>query len=56
VVACVCLDENLGFNMLMCVFCAVAIASLWTNDKSKEKEEHPNVTDEKTEKFSYKKS
>ena len=35
VVACICLNENLGFNMLMCVFCLVAIAGLWTNDKEK---------------------
>ena len=35
IVACICLDETLGFNMLMCVFCVVAIVRLWTEDKNR---------------------
>jgi len=33
VLACICLDDTLGFNMLMCIFCVVAIVSLWSEDK-----------------------
>ena len=35
VVACIYLDDTLGFNMLMCVFCVIAIVSLWTEDKGR---------------------
>lgn len=35
VLACICLDDTLGFNMLMCIFCVVAIVSLWSDDKEK---------------------
>jgi len=38
VLACICLDDTLGFNMLMCVFCLMAIVSLWTEDKDKKME------------------
>jgi len=53
VVACICLDDTLGFNMLMCVFCVMAIVSLWTEDKKKKmdsKETEPKESEEKTDK------
>lgn len=55
VVVCICLDETLGFNMLMCVFCVVAIASLWTGDKEKkldgkDNKETQTKPEEKTDK------
>ena len=34
VLYCVVADETLGFNMLMCVLCVVALVSLWTGDNS----------------------
>ena len=33
--ACVVYDETVGFNMLMCVFCVLAIVSLWTKEEDK---------------------
>ena len=57
VLACICLDDTLGFNMLMCIFCVVAIVSLWSEDKDKEKmnnkdnnESQSPDTEEKTDK------
>ena len=54
VAGCICLGENLGFNMLMCVFCLVAIAGLWTNEKEvkldgKDNKETQTKPEEKTE-------
>ena len=45
---CVLFDETLMFNMMMCVFCLVAIISLWsgnnpTEDKDKTSPEAENV-------------
>ena len=53
VVACICSDDTLGFNMLMCVFCLMAIVSLWTEDKEKKmenKETEQKDPKEKTDK------
>ena len=44
--ACVVYDETVGFNMLMCVFCVLAIVSLWT--KEEEQEEKPKPEKEET--------
>jgi len=49
VLACICLDETLGFNMLMCIFCIVAIFSLWSEDKVKKMENTENNKESQTE-------
>ena len=41
VVYCVLADETVGFNMMMCVSCVVAIACVWTQDNNK----HEDNTD-----------
>ena len=37
IVVCVLYDETLMFNMMMCVFCVLALTSLWTSDSDNEK-------------------
>ena len=36
---CVLFDETLMFNMMMCVFCLVAIISLWSGNNTAEAED-----------------
>jgi hypothetical protein len=33
IVGCIAYDETIGFNMVMCVFCVLAIVSLWTKEE-----------------------
>ena len=43
-VVCVVYDESLMFNMMMCVFCVLAITSLWS-DKKADKTASDDVTE-----------
>ena len=48
VAACVVYDETVGFNILMCFFCVLAIVSLWTKEEDKKPLEEEG-TEEKAE-------
>ena len=37
IVVCIVYDETLMFNMMMCVFCVLAITSLWSRDTQTDK-------------------
>ena len=37
IIVCIVYDETIGFNMVMCLFCVLAIVSLWTKDEEEEK-------------------
>ena len=41
---CVLFDETLVFNMMMCVFCIVAIISLWSEKKEKSQDDETATT------------
>ena len=38
VVYCVLADETVGFNMMMCVSCVVAIVCVWSKDNNKQED------------------
>ena len=46
VVYCVLADETVGFNMMMCVSCVVAIACVWTQDNNKQEEDKTDSGDQ----------
>ena len=39
VLYCVVAGDTVGFNMLMCVLCVVALAGVWSQDNTKQPEE-----------------
>ena len=43
-IVCLVYDESLMFNMMMCVFCVLAITSLWS-DKNTDKTASDDVTE-----------
>lgn len=43
-IVCLVYDESLMFNMMMCVFCVLAITSLWS-DKKTDKTASDDVTE-----------
>ena len=43
---CVLFDETLMFNMMMCVFCLVAIISLWSGNNPAEAEDSGKTSQE----------
>ena len=43
---CVLFDETLMFNMMMCVFCLVAIISLWSGNNTAEAEDRDKTSPE----------
>ena len=43
---CVLFDETLMFNMMMCVFCLVAIISLWTGNNTADAEDSGKTSQE----------
>ena len=46
VVYCVLADETVGFNMMMCVSCVVAIACVWSQDNNKQEEDKTDSGDQ----------
>ena len=47
ILVCVLYNETVGFNLLMCVFCSLAIASLWSKEpKEQEVKEQNQETEE----------
>ena len=46
VVYCVLADETVGFNMMMCVSCVVAIVCVWTQDNNKQEEDKTDSGDQ----------
>ena len=47
IIVCIVYDETIGFNMVMCLFCGLAIVSLWTKDE--EEKPKPEAEDKKQE-------
>ena len=47
IIVCIVYDETIGFNMVMCLFCVLAIVSLWTKDE--EEKPKPAAEDKKQE-------
>ena len=46
VVYCVLADETVGFNMMMCVSCVVAIVCVWSQDNNKQEEDKTDSGDQ----------
>ena len=49
ILVCVLYNETVGFNLLMCVFCALAIASLWSKEPEEKEAEEQNQEKEEQE-------
>ena len=47
IIVCIVYDETIGFNMVMCLFCVLAIVSLWTKEEEKEEKEKPEADHKK---------
>ena len=52
---CVIFDETLMFNMMMCIFCVLALVSVWTQQNPSEKNENDAQDEEPSEKEELKK-
>ena len=47
IIVCIVYDETIGFNMVMCLFCILAIVSLWTKEEEEEEKGKPEKEEKK---------